>query len=193
MIGVVVLVILAIAGGTRLLEGPGNGTDAVARALGPFPGFGAVTPARRAVGSRGSAAAAYAAIMAQGTVDWRAQFARAGVPWQDPGALGAVPVVSGSDRRADLVLLAGTRLSDWAQQLMGIPGLLEIAHRKGRISTSAMAADRRDLDACLAGAWGRSLDASAELAAAAAPAQASWVRRGAARGVPADCAGAAGG
>lgn len=104
-----------------------------------------------------------------------------------------MPLAAGPDLRARLVLEIGTKLGDWAQQLIGIPGLLEIAHRTGQVSAAAVASDTADLVACLAGAWGRSMIAAPRLAPVAPAAQASWVARGAAGGVPSDCVGAAGG
>ncbi len=43
------------------------------------------------------------------------------------------------------VLEVGMHLGDWAQQLIGIPGLLEVARRQGRMTTVTAGAARADL------------------------------------------------
>jgi len=192
VIGVLVLVIVAAAGGTALLRSGGRTAAGVAMALAPFPGFPPATPARQAIGASPAAGASYAAIATQGIADWRAQFARAGVGWEDPHWAQHPPAPAGPDRRAREVLGVGMHLGDWAQQLMGIPGLLEVARRHGRMTTAAANGARADLVACLAGVWGRSMTAAGSLAAVAPAGVAAWVLRGAASGVPSTCGAAAG-
>ena len=188
--GVLLLAILAIVGGSRLIRGTSGAVAGVAQALAPFPGFGSVTPARAQIGATGDLQSAYGAIAADALVDWRAQFARAGQPWQDPPFAVDVPPFAGPARRAHIVWFVGERLGDWAQQLMGIPGLLEIAHRKGQISEAAISTQTDDLVGCLVGAWGRSVISGSELEAVAPPGQVTWIARGAASGVPSACAAA---
>ena len=192
VIGVLVLVVLAAAGGAALLRSGGRTAAGVTKALAPFPGFPPATPARQAIGASPAAGESYAAIATQGTADWRAQFARAGIGWEDPHWAQRPPPPAGPDRRAREVLDVGTHLGDWAQQLMGIPGLLEVARRQGRMTTAAANGARADLVACLAGAWGRSMTAAGSLGAVAPAGVAAWVVRGAASGVPSTCAAAAG-
>ncbi len=191
IIGVLVLVIAAAAGGTALLRSGGRTAAGAATALAPFPGFPPATPAREAIGAASAAGVSYAAIATQGIADWRAQFARAGVGWEDPPAAQLPPAPAGPDRRAREVLEVGMRLGDWTQQLIGIPGLLEVARRQGRMTTVTAGAVRADLVACLAGVWGRSMTAAGSLGAVAPAGVAAWVVRGAASGVPATCAAAA--
>ncbi len=192
IVGVVVLVVLAALGGTALLRSGGRTAVGVADALAPLEGFPPATPARTVIGSSPAAAVSYAAIVDQGVVDWRAQFARAGLDWTDPAGVGRPPAVRGGAGRARDVLAAGTALGDWAQQLVGIPGLLEVARRQGRMTPAAVRADTADLVACLAGAWGRSMIAPAELTAVAPAGTAAWVMRGARTGVPSSCGSAVG-
>jgi hypothetical protein len=194
VIGVVVLVIIAAIGGTSLLRSSGRTAAGVAKALAPFPGFPKATPARRSIGAVGDVRVASAAIATQGTADWRTQFARAGVDWAAPPARPAhVPAVGATGRRARIVLDVGTHLGDWSVQLMGIPGLLEVARRQGRISAAAVRTQTTDLVGCLAGVWGRSMIPPPELVAVAPRGEATWVARGAQTGVPSSCAPAAGG
>jgi hypothetical protein len=193
IVGVAVLVVIAAIGGTSLLRSSGRTAAGVDAALAPFPGFPPATPGRQGPGVAGDVAAAYVAIAAQGTADWRTQFARAGVDWADPAWPPRAPAVPVPGRRARLVFDVGTHLGDWAQQLIGIPGLLEVARRQHRISAGTLHAETADLVACLAGVWGRSMISTPDLAAAAPSGQAVWVVRGAQTGVPASCAPAAGG
>jgi len=188
-----VLVTVAALGGSSLLRSPGRTAAGVARALAPFPGFAAATPARRAIGAAGGTEAAYAASATQGTADWRTQFARAEVDWQDPTWALQAPSIPADRRRARIILDVGTHLGDWVQQLVGVPGLLEVARRQGRISPAAVRTETADLVGCLAGVWGRSMATAADLTAAASARERTWVARGAQTGVPADCAPAAGG
>ncbi len=190
VIGVLVLVIVAAVGGTALLRSGGRTAAGVAKALAPFPGFPQATTARLTIGASDDVGAAYAAIATQGTADWRTQFARAEVDWEDPTWALRVPSVRADGRRARIILDVGTHLGDWSQQLMGIPGLLEVARRAGRISTTAVHSDTADLVACLAGAWGRSLIPARELVAVAPADARSWVAAGAQTGVPSSCAAA---
>jgi len=193
IVGVALLVVIAAIGGTSLLRSSGRTAAGVDAALAPLPGFESATPGRQGLGDAGDVAAAYVAIADQGTADWRTQFARAGVDWADPAWPPRAPDVPVPNRRARIVFDVGTHLGDWAQQLMGIPGLLEVARRQHRISAATLHADTADLVACLAGVWGRSMISMSDLAAAAPPGQAVWVVRGAQTGVPASCAPAAGG
>jgi hypothetical protein len=193
ILGVLVLVSAATLGGTSLLRSSGRTAGGIATALAPFPGFPQATPARAGIGAASGVRTAYAAIAARGTADWRAQFARAGVDWQDPTWASQVPRVPADRRRARIVLDVGTQVGEWAQQLVGIPGLLEVGHRQGRISPSMMRVETADLAACLAGAWGRSMIRAADLVAVAPEHARTWVARGATTGVPSACAPAAGG
>ena len=190
--GVFILLILAIVG-ARLIRGTSGSVIGVTRALAPFPGFPVATPARIRLGASADRYAAYGPIAIQGLVDWRTQFARAGRPWQDPPIAVDVPPFVGPHLRAHLIWFAGARLGGWAQQLMGIPGLLEVARRKGQIAEAAIGTETQDLVACLIGAWGRSLIAPADLLAVAPAGEARWVTRGLASGVPSVCARAVGG
>lgn len=192
VIGVLVLVVLAAAGGTALLRTGGRTAAGVTTALAPFAGFPPATPGRQAIGASPAAGESYAAIATQGTADWRAEFARAGVGWEDPRWAQRPPPPAGPDRRAQEVLEVGMQLGDWAQQQLGIPGLLEVARRQGRMTTAAANGARADLVACLAGVWGRSMTAAGSLGAVAPAGVAAWVVRGAASGVPSTCATAAG-
>ncbi len=189
IVGVVVLVVIAVLGGTALLRSGGRTAVGVADALAPLAGFPQATPARIAIGSSPHGAVSYAAIVDQGVADWRAQFARAGLDWADPAGVARPP---GGASRARDVLAAGTALGNWAQQLIGIPGLLEVARRQGRMTPAAVRAETADLVACLAGAWGRSMIAPAALTAAAPAGTAAWVARGAHTGVPSSCGSAVG-
>lgn len=193
VIGVLVLVIVAAVGGTALLRSGGRTTAGVSRALAPFPGFPPATPARLSIGATGDVGAAYAEIATQATADWRTQFARAGVDWEDPTWSLRVPPLGTRQRRARVVLDVGTHLGDWVQQLVGIPGLLEVARRAGRISGATMRTDTADLIACLSGAWGRSIAPAPDLRAAASTLTRAWVTTGAQSGVPESCAAAVGG
>jgi predicted metalloprotease len=192
VIGVVLLVVIAAVGGTALLRAGGRTAAGVSAALAPFPGFPPATPVREAIGASPDPRGAYAAIAAQGTADWRAQFARGGVDWARPSWPVRPAAPAGGDRRARDVLDVGMRLGDWAQQLVGIPGLLEVARRQGRMTAAAVRSGSVDLVACLAGAWGRSMIAAGELGAIAPADVSSWVARGAASGVPSSCAAAVG-
>lgn len=192
IIGVLVLVIVAAAGGTAILRSGGRTAAGVATALAPFPGFPPATPDREAIGASRAGAASYAAISTQGIGDWRAQFARAGVGWEDPRWAMHPPPPASPDRRPREVLDVGMQLGDWAQQLMGIPGLLEVARRQGRMTTAAANGARADLVACLAGVWGQSMTNAGSLGSVAPAGVAAWVVRGAASGVPSSCAAAAG-
>jgi len=192
IIGVLVLALIAAVGGTALLRSGGRTAAGVDQALTPFSGFPPATPAREAIGATSDPRGSYAAIAMQGTADWRAQFAHAGVDWEDPRGATHPPASAGGHRRAREVLAVGTHLGDWAQQLMGIPGLLEVARRQGRMTGAVVRSGSADLVACLAGAWGRSMIAPAVLVAVAPADESAWVARGAASGVPASCAAAVG-
>lgn len=193
IVGVMLLAFLAIVGGSRLMRGTTGGVGGITQALAPFPGFPVVTPARARIGTTGSVRSAYGEIAQQGRVDWRRQFILAGQPWQDPRLTVDVPPVGRAGLRARSVFMVGERIGDWAQQLMGIPGLLEVAHRKGQLSVAAVAAQTRDLVSCLTGVWGRSMISGAALVAVAPATQADWVAHGAASGVPSSCVSAASG
>jgi predicted metalloprotease len=192
VIGVAILVAVALLGGRRLLHAPTRVPAGIDQALAPFPAFAPATPARVAVGSRGDRGARYAAIATLGEADWRAAFTAAGRVWARPTWRVAMPPPSAPDPRARIVLEIGTQLGDWVQRLSGIPGLVGVGRRQGTVSAASAAIRTTRLDACLAGAWGRSLASPQAIARAAVPALRSWVARGAATGVPATCTAALG-
>lgn len=188
VVGVLILVAVALLGGRRLLHGRGasmSGIDQALNGLAPFP---SVTPARAAIGTTGDRWARYAALATTGTADWRTAFAAAGRSWAAPQWAVTVPP---PDRRPPAVVAVGMHLGDWVQQLAGIRGLLGVQQQAGTLSAADEAGRIARLDACLAGAWGRSLATPAALAAAAPAALAEWVARGAATGLPASCTPAA--
>jgi hypothetical protein len=192
VVGVAILVAVTLLGGRRLLHGGSRVPAAIDQALAPFPAFAPTTPARTAVGTRGDRWMRYAAISGLGTADWRAAFAAAGRVWERPTWPVVMPPATATDPRADMVLGIGVRLGDWAQRLSGIPGLIGVERRQGSVSAATAAARSARLDACLAGAWGRSLAPPDALARASAPSLRSWVARGAATGLPATCTAALG-
>lgn len=192
VIAVAILIAVALLGGRRLLHGPSRMAAGIDQALAPFPAFASATPARLAVGARGDRRARYAAIATTGTADWHAAFTAAQRLWAPPTWRVALPPATATDQRARVVLGIGTDLGDWVQRLAGIPGLIGVGRRDGSVSAAAAAAATRRLDACLAGAWGRSLAAPEALARAAAPSLRPWVARGAATGLPGTCTAALG-
>jgi len=192
VIGVAILVAIALIGGRRLLRGPSRVSAGIDQALAPYPAFGSATPARLAVGAGGDRWGRYAVIATLGTADWHAAFTAAGRVWARPAWRVTLPAATATDQRARDVLAIGTQLGDWVQRLSGIPGLIGIGRRDGTVSAAGAAVATTRLDACLAGAWGRSLAPPAALERVAATTLRSWVARGAATGLPATCTAAVG-
>lgn len=190
IVGVLILIAVALLGGRRLLHGRGGSVAGIDQALNGLAPFAPVAPTRAAIGTTGDRWARYAALATAGAADWRAAFAAAGRPWASPRWPVAVPPPM---VRPAIVVTVGTRLGDWVQQLAGIRGLLGVQQQAGTLSSADVAVRIARLDACLAGAWGRSVASPAALATAASPALAGWVARGAATGLPASCTAAAAG
>ena len=192
VIGVAILIAVALLGGRRLLHGPSRVPAGIDQALAPFPAFAPATANRAAVGSHGGRWMEYAAIAALGTADWRAAFAESGRVWARPTWRVVLPPPAATDQRSRFVLAIGTALGDWVQHLSGIPGLVGVGRRQGTVSAASAAVQTARLDACLAGAWGRSAATPEAIARVAAPALRAWVARGAATGLPATCTSALG-
>ncbi len=192
VIGMAILVAVALFGGRRLLHAPSRVPAGVDQALARYPAFAPATPARVAVGSHGGRWTRYAAIAALGTADWRAAFAEAGRAWAPPTWRVVLPPPTVTDQRARFVLAIGLALGDWVQDLSGIPGLVGADRRHGTASAASVAIQTTRLDACLAGAWGRSVAPPEAIERVVTPALRSWVARGAATGLPATCTAALG-
>lgn len=187
VLGVAILFAIVILGG-NVLGGDDSRVNAIADPLDDLPAFptGTLPPDAPATDPNPAPFAMWAMQRAYG--DWERAFGEAGRAWQAPTAPGLlVSSVPAEDAQATQVLNAGFNAAGYVQNILGIPGRIELARRDNPDSQRELQDQQQAMLSCLAGAWGRTLMTPARLAAAAPAPRAESVRLGAEIGDPSVC------
>jgi len=187
VLGVGILLALVVLGGT-FTGGEDARVNAIADPLGELPAFRAGTVPAVAPDPERDLEAFGRWAEQRAREDWKAAFAEAGRPWVDVVRRPKPAYDPRAGDPAALVLVGvGERAASHVSDLLGIPGRLELARRDRPEAQAQLLSQSGQMEACLAGAWARTLLTPARLAAATAPTRARSVRLGAEIGDPSVC------